>query len=31
MSSETVLKVENVSKCYEIYDAPHHGLRRSHR
>ena len=26
MSSEVVLKVQNVSKRYEIYDAPHHRL-----
>ena len=26
MSSEIVLKVENISKCYEIYEAPHHRL-----
>jgi lipopolysaccharide transport system ATP-binding protein len=26
MSSEVVLKVENVGKCYEIYEAPHHRL-----
>ena len=26
MSSEVVLKVENVGKRYEMYDAPHHRL-----
>ena len=26
MSSEIVLKVQNVGKCYEIYAAPHHRL-----
>jgi lipopolysaccharide transport system ATP-binding protein len=26
MSSEVVLKVENIGKRYEIYEAPHHRL-----
>ena len=26
MSSDIVLRVNNVSKCYEMYDAPHHRL-----
>jgi len=26
MSSDTVLRVNNVGKCYEMYDAPHHRL-----
>ncbi|MCX5633280.1 MAG: ABC transporter ATP-binding protein [Phycisphaerae bacterium] len=26
MSSEVVLKIQNVGKCYEIYEAPHHRL-----
>lgn len=29
MSSETVIRVENVSKCYQIYERPHHRLLQS--
>jgi ABC-type polysaccharide/polyol phosphate transport system ATPase subunit len=29
MSSETAIRVNNLSKCYQIYDRPHHRLMQS--
>ncbi|MGJ0490217.1 ABC transporter ATP-binding protein [Methylobacter sp.] len=29
MSSEIAIKVENLSKCYQIYEQPHHRLKQS--
>lgn len=26
MSSDVILRIDNIGKCYEIYDAPHHRL-----